>query len=1251
MEEFVRTRNYGVYSEIKESTPMIILYNPQSLVYYDKRLKEYETTSKECLDGVVGIHECYIINKGKNKKGYAIFQVYVKDLDVTLWISPNKWECYLQDISKDKFVLPTDENEYKQCTLDFYITESVNHDSLDYLDEIGKTDQRQSIREFVSSLAHIEIPLREINMEKDREMWQAYIDGQAAVNADNKELYKVVSVGNFEKVSYNGRKYTAVNLKLQATSLIDNTINDLRGILTTLYPDVSIEKKSDKVIMVSFPRYESLNEDLIAEIEEKVSEHCFKFDGKLTNELNGFIHLRSTEDFADILTQIDKSLYEDFGAEVRRNNGEYNLEDDDEMNFIHMFVDKAGYKDSVLTTTTTSLTVSFSLTDKTNDDEEDRLRRKKFLRTLVLDFLGNKKIKINASEGIAVLTPNSKEDYESLLSEIRSKLSPELSIESDVYKPQIKITLKTDDLDYCKDVFDKINKSIHSVRPDITLFCRNKDLYQEFEFKHKFTDETQLETMKQCVADELSAYNSLVELSYGEHPNGITSFNVVMDSAQLQRFSLTMQREFKLQEVRLINGEKYDEALGELNEKIEEKDNEWDWDVIDELKDEVKAKRRALTEVMGTGALRLGRCLSRSMDTVRFEVGKDFAERIQSFDGTPKSTDFIHVGDYVQFPLTGESAELSRQQESMYRITQPNTNVEIQGYWRKVHSPANPLLSQFLFDPRYAGDPTENIDELIKDIEKPGHHIEDRMNTNQKRAVATAVAAPDFAIIQGPPGTGKTTVIAEIIWQEIRRNPNVKILLTSQTNLAVDNALGRLKGCPGIRPIRILNLPNTPEERLMKLNKLKDDEKRYIEDQIDMWTSQPNEKNMDNGVQLWIDRIKNKISQDSKYNSALSLWNEELNCVDKMMRQQFATSYKEHINLVAATCSICGSWQFREKYTELFSDDEEAFDVVIMDEASKATPLEMAVPMVWGKKIIVIGDHKQLPPMMQEGNILDALKRIGRKDLADRIEQFKQSQFELLYEASSKLKNSLVAPLNEQYRMHEQIMNTINHFYKDEENGMEGLKCGIKDSMDKDDPSNGGSRYHGIRLEPFMNADRHVLWVDVPDYEDKQQAGSTSRTNKAEAEAIALVIKALKKAEGFDKFMASQVAKEDKEIGIITFYGAQAALLEEMKKNGKLDPSLSYRINVVDKFQGMERNIVIISTVRSNNEGAKGLGFTSDPRRINVGFSRAKSLLIIVGNRSFLSKNNADYARAISAIGNNRIDVQTLKHLVKNGKE
>ena len=284
--------------------------------------------------------------------------------------------------------------------------------------------------------------------------------------------------------------------------------------------------------------------------------------------------------------------------------------------------------------------------------------------------------------------------------------------------------------------------------------------------------------------------------------------------------------------------------------------------------------------------------------------------------------------------------------------------------------------------------------------------------------------------------------------------------------------------------------------------------------------------------------------------------------------------------------------------------------------------------------------------MMQEGDILDSLKKIGRKDLADNIEQFKESQFQILFEAAAKLKSNLVARLNEQYRMHEQIMNTINHFYKDEFTGGKGLECGIKNVMDINDYNNGGSRYHGLLFEPFINPDRHVLWVDVPDYEDKQEIGSTSRTNRAEAEAVALVIRALKKSINFDEYYSAQKSQEDKEIGIITFYGAQAGLLEEMKRENKLEPSIPYRINVVDKFQGMERNIVIISTVRNNKDN--DFGFTIDPRRINVGFSRAKSLLIIVGSRSFLSKN-PDYAKSIQTIGANKIDLQTLRHLVNNG--
>ena len=93
---------------------------------------------------------------------------------------------------------------------------------------------------------------------------------------------------------------------------------------------------------------------------------------------------------------------------------------------------------------------------------------------------------------------------------------------------------------------------------------------------------------------------------------------------------------------------------------------------------------------------------------------------------------------------------------------------------------------------------------------------------------------------------------------------------------------------------------------------------------------------------------------------------------------------KKNVNLVAATCSICGSTDFMRTYCDIFlvaiKNDDMFFDVVIMDEASKATPLEMAVPLVLGKKIIIIGDHKQLPPMLDENTIDSSLEKIGQKN-------------------------------------------------------------------------------------------------------------------------------------------------------------------------------------------------------------------------------------------------------------------------------
>lgn len=579
--------------------------------------------------------------------------------------------------------------------------------------------------------------------------------------------------------------------------------------------------------------------------------------------------------------------------------------------------------------------------------------------------------------------------------------------------------------------------------------------------------------------------------------------------------------------------------------------------------------------------------------------------------------------------MVGKSSELQRLADSMLRITNPNQFYP-HSKTKRIPAPANPRLCDFLFDPRYAGEFDENLEEVKKRITET--KIEKFLNDKQLEAVAKAVSAPDIAIIQGPPGTGKTTVIAEIIWQQILKKPDSKILLTSQTNLAVDNALERLQGRRGIRPVRIQNASTEKEIGI--------EAKRYMLDFMEDWCIKPSAENEDNGTNIWIDSILKGMTDDTKYASVINQWKRDLTVRDRNTREYFYEAYKSNVNLVAATCSICGSKQLQEIYKYLFGNNENAFDVVIMDEASKATPLEMSVPMVWGKKIIIIGDHKQLPPMMNENNIITSLKKANQKVLAETIESFKESQFEILFRTAFKLKPSIVATLDTQYRMHKKIMDTIGHFYSEELE--EGLKCGLADEdMDNEQYNARGSRYHGLTIPGFIEPQTHAIWVNVNTYES-QPSGSTSYVNYGELDAIKTVIKALQKADGFQKFMDSQEKPEDKEIGIITFYGAQYGKIKEMYKDGKIDKSLPCRINVVDKFQGMERNIIIISTVRSNKE--KHYGFAEDIRRINVGFSRARRLLIVIGNRDFF-RENAHYKKSIDEM--DHFDIKQLQHLVR----
>jgi superfamily I DNA and/or RNA helicase len=222
--------------------------------------------------------------------------------------------------------------------------------------------------------------------------------------------------------------------------------------------------------------------------------------------------------------------------------------------------------------------------------------------------------------------------------------------------------------------------------------------------------------------------------------------------------------------------------------------------------------------------------------------------------------------------------------------------------------------------------------------------------------------------------------------------------------------------------------------------------------------------------------------------------------------------------------------------------------------------------------------------------------------------------------------------------------------------------------MDIPDLDVKASRWHGIKSEPFIEPKHHAIWVNVETPEIKV---GTSYENDGEVKAITSILKALTKASGFSTFQDYFTKDEEKEIGIITYYMPQMTRIknslyshftkaewknfEQNKFNNEFQ--IPFRINTVDRFQGMERNIIIISTVRSNRQikednGRKievdntkypfALGFAKELQRVNVGFSRAKRLLIVVGNESHFS-HKPEYAEAISKM--HRVDVSQLRNL------
>lgn len=1274
----IRQLESNIYGNVEDSEalPLFVRYTSDDAKFHDK---DAQVSFEDTIAQLSGTHTCSFIHrrpKGRNKV-YEELAIKFDELPycMTAQLARDEYTLRVPHFTIKNMVLPEEKDQFiiRKCEVRFV---DLYEDSFKLISGAGPywVGHINEITQFIKNCFSLPIPPIEIQIEEDKEMWQAYLDGLNALLENKRDLIKIQNIskqkGGLLKLDFDMNSY--------AQNLNNAISEELKG-KCEIEASISID---DGECLISFDSYQSIPEDTIENIKTIGRDYCYQTESEPSNIVSGKIAIISdSEELKKITSSIESELTE-FGTDFKKDeSGKFLLTSDKDIEFLRKIVD-THHKDIAEVVCTTKLIMPllptaesldinnycndlpnksqitphgkhFVITSKrpldtklsvfnklrfasckvsvspkqidtsieleganikgnaytwivNNPSELPHLGRyfnmvtknysnqyvsstfhyafapqveKTILADLKLQNYGKSSLQVDVPRSCVIFYPKSLEDYTTLKEDIFSQLDESICAEAPEYEPTARIEFLCENEEYRRSIFEKVNVALADKRSNFITNRLSKDA-KELRFAFNFFDIDERDNIENIIEGALASIHGIKILYDDNNNKGITQWLLSEDLSLLQELNRKLQSDFRNENVNYINGSTYDK-LSEVDEE-ELAHSQYSKESI------VRRRRR---QYLQKNSLNIGNCVRRTRDYAIIEPNDDVLELLSSKELK------IVAGDYIQFPAMGETMELMRQSKAMSRILKPESKYN--------HRPINPNLPNFIFDPKYAGETVVDINTALEDIRT---HKIGNLNEKQLEAVTKSVLAKDLALIQGPPGTGKTTVIAEIIWQEIRKNPDCRILLTSQTNLAVDNALERLQGQAGIRPVRI-----------GKPDKLEPEGRRFSLSVMDSWAQDSN-NSVDNATHIWIDRIINKISNNPKYSSAISSWKKELEAKDKHSRTEFSRLYRNNVNLVAATCSICGSRDFMESYSDMFGGNERSdmfFDVVIMDEASKATPLEMAVPLVLGKKIIVIGDHKQLPPMMDENTIDSALEKIGKKDIAEKLQKA-ESQFKRLFEAAAKVRKTIVATLDTQYRMHEQIMNTIKQFYQDELATTGGLKCGIIETMDIPDLANKGSRWHGITLNPIIQPSTHAVWIDVHTPETYLNPGYK---NEGELKAIDFVLKALQQADGYSEFVNAQQKPEDKEIGIITFYSAQSREIRK-KYKGK-----SYRMDVVDRFQGMERNIIIVSTVRSNPKN--NIGFAKEIERINVAFSRAKRLLIVVGNKRQF-ESNSNYAASIA---------------------
>lgn len=453
------------------------------------------------------------------------------------------------------------------------------------------------------------------------------------------------------------------------------------------------------------------------------------------------------------------------------------------------------------------------------------------------------------------------------------------------------------------------------------------------------------------------------------------------------------------------------------------------------------------------------------------------------------------------------------------------------------------------------------------------------LNPTQERAVNEVLWAKDVAIVHGPPGTGKTTTLVEAINETLMRESQV--LVCAQSNMAVDWISEKLVD-RGINVLRIGN-PTRVNDKMLGFT---------YERRFESHTDYP---------QLWAIRKairelrKNRKKGSENYHQKM----------DRLKSRAAEIELRINAELFGEArviaCTLVGSAHHLLEGMK--------FGTLFIDEAAQALEAACWIPMKRASRVILAGDHCQLPPTVKS---IAALRAGLGKTLMERIAENKPE---------------VVTLLKIQYRMNDEIMRfSSDWFYGGKVESAPQIK--YRSVLDYD---------HPITWIDTSNEENQITIEGEDAPEDSASASSAAsaanqnsdlnfkeqfvgesfgRINKAEAELTLLTL-----AEYFTKIGKQRVLEERIDVGIISPYRAQVQYLKKLIK--KYEFFKPYRrlisVNTVDGFQGQERDVILISLVRSNDEGQ--IGFLKDLRRMNVAMTRARMKLIILGNKDTMTKH------------------------------